>query len=119
MTKIDIAAAGHALYDFISGVIPGALGAAVATAYERGIPWLQRATQLFVGIIVSYFGARVFQALYPGANDFIKQGVSFCIGLTAYNSVPGFIHSFADTIQKVPSDLWDWLKSWFKRPEAK
>lgn len=118
MTKHDLLAASQALLEFASGLVPGALGAAVATAYERGIPWLQRLTQLAVGIIVSYFGGRVFDALLPHTHEFVRQGVTFSIGLVAYNAVPGFIKSFANTLQKVPGDLWDWIKSWFKRGPA-
>lgn len=118
MTKQDLWAAGQALLEFASGLVPGALGAAVATAYERGIPWLQRLTALAVGIIVSYFGGRIFDAFMPHAHEFVRQGVTFSIGLVAYNSVPAFIKSFADTVQKVPSDMWDWIKSWFKRGPA-
>ncbi|WP_109798675.1 hypothetical protein [Novosphingobium meiothermophilum] len=117
MDKSTIADALARSAEFLSGIAPGALGAAVASLYKKGATWGERFVQLAVGIVVSYFAKQILGEVFPTAGDFTRQGVSFVAGLVAYEAIPGFIHSFATTAKKVPGDVWENLKLWFRRPE--
>jgi|KBSSwiS6_1023812.scaffolds.fasta_scaffold16419_2 hypothetical protein len=116
MNKNDIVDVVTSGVEIIYGLVPGALGAAVATAYEKGLTWAQRFGQIAVGIIVSWFAGQAFSAFFS-FGPFVQQSVSFVAGLVAYRAVPGFIAAFAATAKSVPGDVWENVKSWFRRPE--
>lgn len=108
--KLDLIDAALRVGDFLAGLVPGALGAIVATAYEKGLTWGQRFLQLAVGIVVSYYVGAAFSAVF-GASDFLRQGVSFTAGMIAYKAVPVFIQNWVSTAAEVPGDLWSAVKA--------
>lgn len=112
MTQQDIIEAARTAVDFLTGLVPGAFGAVVASLYERGIGWLERFIQFSIGIIVSYYGGLALAAAVD-LSPFLQQSAAFSLGLVAYKSVPGFITSFADTLKAIPGDLWAGLKARF------
>jgi hypothetical protein len=106
----------HPLLDFITtllvGLVPGAIGAAIALAWEKGISWSQRFLQLAVGTIVSFYVSRAIGAghhLYSGAllDPFVMDGIKFTIGLIAFKATPGFVASAVDVIGGLPKALRD------------
>lgn len=112
MNKQDLLDALAAVGTFMAGLVPGALGAAIATAYEKGLTWSQRFLQMAVGIIVSYFAGQAFAAaITPSA--FVTQAVSFTVGMIAYKSVPGFIEAAGATFRAIPGDVWAAIKAKF------
>lgn len=112
MNKIDLAEAGRTALDFLSGLVPGALGAAVATAYEEGLTWVQRFTQWAAGAIVAYFAGRLFDSI-ADPKDILHDIVVFTSGLVAYRAVPALTEGFATTLRAIPTDLWDAVRAKF------
>lgn len=99
----------EAAITFIKGIAPGAFGAAVAVAIDHTATWAERFIQFAVGIIVSYYvGAALVEWLDFG--QMVNQGISFSLGMVAYNAVPKFVHSAAETAGAIPRDLWSWVK---------
>lgn len=95
-----------AAFTFIAGLVPGALGAAVALAFEKTLTWSQRFLQLAVGIVVSFFAARSLSAVISLA-PFVEQGFSFTVGLIALKATPKFIASAADAVGSIPGAIRD------------
>jgi predicted anti-sigma-YlaC factor YlaD len=91
---------------FAGGLTPAGLGASVAVAYEKGLTWAEKFTQLAVGVIVSYFTTRTLDALWP-LDPFVMQGVSFSVGMIAFKSAPRFIAGAAEVIGSLPAFLRD------------
>lgn len=109
MDKNDLHGYLQAVLTFLGGIAPGAIGAAVAVAYEKSLTWGQRFLQFAIGIIVSYFATLVVRE-NTSFGPFLIQSISFTVGLIAYKAVPGFTESAAETARSVPKDLWDFVK---------
>lgn len=106
MNKQLISDAINASLTFLSGLVPGALGAIVSLAYEKTLTWTQRFLQLSVGIVVSYFAGGALEATFRPA-AFVAQGFAFTVGMIAYRSTPRFIQSAEDTIAGIPEAIRD------------
>lgn len=91
---------------FLSGLTPAALGAAVSLMFEKGLTWSDRFMRLAVGIIVSWFAARVAGALWK-LDPFVLQGISFTIGMIAFKATPPFISNASDVIAGLPGIVRD------------
>lgn len=118
VNKTEVYAVLHTTLDWLSGLVPGAIGAAVAQSYVAGLTWLQRFVQLSIGIVTSYFVSRIAVELFnPG--PFVLQGVSFTVGMVAYRAIPEFTAGFASTAHDAPRDVWGWLKGKFFKGSAK
>lgn len=113
----------HQLIDgivsFLAGLTPGALGASVSLAYEKGLTWTDRFIQLGVGIVVSYFAGGVIAACWRwGTIDpFVLQGIKFTIGMIAFKATPRFASNCADAVVDVPGALRDRIP-FLKRKEG-
>lgn len=101
-----IAALLDALFALLSGIAPGAIGAAVGLAWRKGLTWRERFLQLVVGIVVSWFAGRAIGALWQ-LDPFVLQGVSFTIGMIAFEATPRFIAAAADVAGTIPAMLRD------------
>lgn len=106
----------HAFYEafvtLLSGLAPGAIGAAVSMAWRRGLTWGERFVQLAVGIIVSWFITRAVGALWPLwfralPDPFVMQAIAFTIGMVAFEATPRFISAASDVIAGLPARLAD------------
>lgn len=107
--KLEIQVALEAIWEFTKGLLPGAFGAAVAVAFDQTATFARRVVQFAVGIIVSYYVGAAVQEFFefgPMAN----QGISFTVGMVAYQSVPSFTKSTAETAGSIPRDLWAGVK---------
>ena len=100
---------------FLVGLTPGALGAAVSLAYEKGLTWADRFTQFAVGTVVSWFAGRVVGAMLT-LDPFVLQGVSFTLGMIAFRATPRFASGMSDLVAEVPVRLRD-LLPFFKRKD--
>lgn len=109
MNKSDLHGILDAVWSFLAGITPGAIGAAVAVAYEKQLSWGQRFLQFAIGIIVSYFATLVVRE-NTSFGPFLQQSISFTVGLIAYKAVPNFTDSAAETARSVPKDLWGFIK---------
>lgn len=97
-----------ALLSFTIGLAPGALGAAVGLAHEKGMTWAERVTQFAAGTTVSYFAQGVIGAVSPWHLDpFVLQGVGFSAGMVAFKATPRFIQAAADVVAGLPAQLRD------------
>ncbi|MDR6144945.1 hypothetical protein QE363_000738 [Sphingomonas sp. SORGH_AS870] len=85
-------------FSFLSGLVPGAFGAGVSLAYEEGLTWSRRITQMMVGITVSYF-ARNLAASLTGWDGYVLQAVGFVVGMTAFKATPALI---AGIVERAP-----------------
>ena len=107
--KPETSALVEMAWDFLKGIMPGAFGAAVAVAMDRSATLGRRFIQFAVGIIVSYYvGTAIIELTDFG--PMVRQGISFTVGMVAYQSVPEFTASTAKTLSDVPKDLWAWIK---------
>lgn len=96
-----------AILTFLVGLVPGALGAAVGVAYEKGLTWTDRFVQFSIGVIVSYFAGGVVAVLWPvgwlGPLDpFVLQGVTFSLGMVAFKATPRMASSLIDVLADLP-----------------
>lgn len=108
--KEYIAEALPGLKELIAGLVPGALGAAVAVAVQGAMSWTQRFLQLTVGIIVSYYAGEAAAALFD-LSDVVKNGVGFTAGIGAFEVVKSLRVSLGDLAKRAPGDLWEALKT--------
>lgn len=94
---------------FLVSLLPPALGATVSLAYEQGLTWAARFTQLWVGIVVGYFGAGAIAALWPwGSLDaFVRQAIGFVVGMIAFKATPRFMGSVVEIVADLPSRVAD------------
>jgi hypothetical protein len=101
----------HAIYEacvtLLTGLAPGAIGAAVGMAWKRGMTWRERFVQLAVGACVSWFIARAIGAIFPGWGDFVVQAIAFTLGMIAFEATPKFITAAADAVATLPARLAD------------
>jgi len=109
MTREDLAVHLPAITEFLKGLVPGALGAAVAVAVQGSMPWLQRFIQLTVGIVVSYYAGELAHALL-GATDIAKSSVGFVAGIGAFEVVKKLRVSLGEVAQEAPRDVWAAVK---------
>lgn len=100
----------------LQALVPGAFGAAVAVAVQRGLTWLQRFVQLAVGIVVSYYAGEAASSLF-GFDGAVKNGVGFVAGVAAFETVKTLRTSIADVAKDAPRQLWERVMSkldvWF------
>lgn len=91
---------------FLAGLSPGALGAAVGLAHEKGLTWTERCVQFAAGTTVSWFAQRGVGALWL-LDPFVLQGIGFSAGMVAFKSTPRFIASAADVAGGIPALVRD------------
>lgn len=107
--KPEYSAALEAVLEFAKGLLPGAFGAAVSVAFDHSASLARRAIQFAVGIAVSYYVGAAVQEYFE-FGPMVSQGVAFTVGMVAYQSVPSFTKSTAETAGSIPRDLWRWVK---------
>lgn len=95
-----------ALLTFSIGLVPGAMGAAVSLAYEKGLTWTDRFTQFAVGIVVSWFASRAMGAMF-NLDPFVLQGAAFSIGMIAFRATPRVASAAIDTVAGLPAAIRD------------
>lgn len=105
MTKAQILL--DTLLTFLGGLVPGALGAAVSLAWEKGLSWTDRFVQFSVGVVVSYFAGGVIGALWPWKpiDPFVLQGVTFTLGMVAFRAAPRMASNLVDVLAELPGAL--------------
>lgn len=98
---------GDALLAFLISLCPAALGASVSLAYETGLTWGRRVTQLWVGIVVSYFATNAIAALSPWGplDPFVRQAIGFVIGMIAFKATPRFMTSSVEVVADLPASV--------------
>lgn len=101
----DIADAAQ---QFLSALMPAAIGAAVGQAWEKGVSWSQRLLQWIVGICVSYYAGLLIVALWD-LGPFAADAVSFFLGMVAFKATPRFIQSAVDVVAALPTGIRDWI----------
>lgn len=108
--KPEYSVAVEATLEFLKGLLPGAFGAAVSVAFDHSATLARRLIQFAVGIAVSYYvGAAAKEWFELG--PMVNQGVAFTVGMVAYQSVPSFTKSTAETAGSIPKDLWRWVRT--------
>lgn len=112
MDKISLPGLVDAALTFATGLTPAAIGAAVGMAWDHGLTWGQRFLQLAVGIIVSFFAARLIQGvwlIYSGdaIPPFVLDGIKFTLGMIAFKATPRFIASAVDVVASLPARIRD------------
>lgn len=94
------------LLAFLGSLVPPALGSIVSMLYDPDLTWGQRATQLWVGVVVSYFVQRAAGAVYP-FHPFVLQALGFMLGMVAFKTAPGFITGCATAAGELPGIIRD------------
>lgn len=88
----------------LGAMLPAAIGAAVAQAWEKGLSLRDRLLQWVVGISVSYYVTLGAKGIFH-FNDFFAQGLAFVLAMIAFKSTPGFIEGCKTVFAAIPSDL--------------
>lgn len=70
-------------------IAPAAFGSAIAVFMKNGLSWTERAMQLAVGIVVSWYATLAITALCD-FNRFVVQAIAFTIGYLALDALPLF-----------------------------
>ncbi len=113
------------LHDFLEAAIallmsllPAGLGSIVSMLYDMPATWPKRLTQLWIGIVVSYFVQRAVGAIYP-LHPFVLQALSFWIGMIAFKAAPSFVAGCATAAGELPTMLRDRLIALLPTKEKK
>ncbi|KQM79358.1 hypothetical protein ASE70_05680 [Sphingomonas sp. Leaf22] len=94
------------LLAFLAGLVPGAMGAAVSLAYEKGLTWSDRFIQFTVGTVVSYFARGAIVALFD-LHTFVIDGIVFTAGMIAFRATPRFASAAIDVVVGLPAIIRD------------
>jgi uncharacterized membrane protein (DUF441 family) len=70
-------------------IAPAAFGSAIAVMMKGGLRWTERAMQLAVGILVSWYATLAITAMCE-LNRFVVQAIAFTIGYLALDALPLF-----------------------------
>jgi hypothetical protein len=113
------------LHDFLeaavallASLVPAGLGSIVSMLYDLPPTWAKRITQLWVGIVVSYFVQRAAGAIYP-LHPFVLQALSFWVGMIAFKAAPSFVSGCATAAGELPAILRDRLLAFLPSKEKK
>lgn len=96
------------LLALLAGLVPGAMGAAVSLAYEKGLTWTDRFTQFTVGTVVSYFARGAIVVLFD-LHTFVVDGIVFTAGMIAFRATPRFASAAIDVVVGLPALVRDRL----------
>ena len=94
------------LLALLAGLLPGAMGAAVSLAYEKGLTWSDRFIQFTVGTVVSYFARGAIVALFD-LHTFVVDGIVFTAGKIAFRATPRFASAAIDVVVGLPAIIRD------------
>ncbi|MGT2513407.1 hypothetical protein ACVOMT_03375 [Sphingomonas panni] len=94
------------LLALLAGLVPGAMGAAVSLAYEKGLSWTEKFTQFAVGTVVSYFARGAIVGLFD-LHTFVVDGIVFTAGMIAFRATPRFGSAVADALVSIPAAIRD------------
>ena len=109
---------GTWLLAFVVSLVPAGLGAVVSLLVEAGLTWGQRITQVWVGIVVSYFVTNAANALF-GLHPFVSQAIGFLVAMVAFKGAPGFIAGCSAVLAELPGKLSERLLALIPRKDPK
>ncbi len=109
---------GTWLLAFIVSLVPAGLGAVVSLLVEAGLTWGQRITQVWVGIVVSYFVTNAANAMF-GLHPFVSQAIGFLVAMVAFKGAPGFIAGCSAVLAELPGKLSERLLALIPRKDPK
>ncbi|RDE05021.1 hypothetical protein [Sphingomonas aracearum] len=102
----------------LGSLLPAGLGAIVSMLYDMPATWAKRVTQLWIGIVVSYFVQRAIGAIYP-LHPFVLQALSFWLGMIAFKAAPSFVSGCATAAGELPTIVRDRLLAFLPSKEKK
>lgn len=91
-----------------TALAPSAAGATIATLIKRGLSWTERAVQIFVGIVVSWYARMAIDAIFA-PDPFLSQSIAFTIGLLACDALPRLRERAIVRIAELPDVIADFL----------
>jgi len=91
-----------------ASMMPGALGAIVAQAWEKGLTLTERLVAIGAGCIISYYATALVLWAFR-IDPFAGQSVGFVFGLVAYKAAPDFQRNAIATVVDLPTVLKDWI----------
>jgi hypothetical protein len=96
---------------------PGAIGAAIAQAWEPGLSLRQRMVQWFVGLAFAAFIVPALGHLF-GWGQPIVNAVGFVVGTLAFKAVPALREAFVDGATGALRSIPEIFRSWTRKPGA-
>lgn len=112
-----IAAFAEVLWRLIEPFIPGALGAAVGQAWEKGLGWKDRLIQWLVGLLcAAYIVPAVGHALMW--HQTMISAVGFVVGTIAFKAVGRWREAAVESGVNIFQSLPGIVRSWWRRPGA-
>ena len=91
-----------------TALMPGAVGALVAQAWERGLSLSERLVAIGAGCIISYYATALVLWAFR-IDPFAGQSFGFIFGLIAYKAAPDFQRNAIATVVELPTVLKDWI----------
>lgn len=102
----------------LMSLLPAGLGSIVSMLYDMPATWPKRLSQLWIGIVVSYFVQRAAGAIFP-LHPFVLQALSFWVGLVAFKAAPSFVAGCATAAGELPTIVRDRLLAFLPSKEKK
>jgi hypothetical protein len=101
----------------VEPLVPGALGAAVGQAWERGLGWRDRLIQWVVGLIIAAYVVPAIGHVFNW-HQTLTAAVGFVFGTIAFKAVgvwrEAAVQSGVDIFRALPGIA----RSWWRRPGA-
>lgn len=113
--KLPLIDMARAVWDWLQPLIPGALGAAVGQAWERGLGLRDRLIQWAVGLLFAAY-------VVPGLGHLLHWGqpvtnaVGFVVGTIAFKAVGKWREAAIEGGAGAFRSLPEIVRSWLRRP---
>ncbi len=106
----------HAVWHWVEPLVPGALGAAVGQAWEKGLGLKDRMIQWAVGLL---FAAYVVPAVCTHVLNWsqpLTNAAGFVVGTIAFKAVGRWREAAVEGGASAFAHIPEWLGTWFRRP---
>ncbi|WP_436355685.1 hypothetical protein [Brevundimonas sp. CEF1] len=113
--KLPLAQALHAAWDWLQPLIPGALGAAVGQAWERGLGLRDRVIQWVVGLLFAAYVVPALGHLLHWGQP-VTSAVGFVVGTIAFKAVGKWREAAIEGGAGAFRSLPEIVRSWLRRP---
>lgn len=107
--------AAHTVWDWIEPLIPGALGAAVGQAWERGLGLRDRIIQWAVGLLFAAYVVPALGHLLHWGQP-VTNAVGFVVGTIAFKAVGKWREAAIEGGAGAFRSLPEIVRSWLRRP---
>jgi hypothetical protein len=105
------------VWRFVEPLIPGALGAAVGQAWEKGLGWRDRLIQWAVGLMIAAYVVPAIGHIFNWHQTVISA-IGFVVGTIAFKAVGRWREAAVESGVDIFKALPGIARSWWRRPGA-